>query len=88
MRTVARISGCHYETVVYNNQVRLLAKFLALGLVAGCALLGSGCSGINTGATVSPASFFLPGLLRADPAPAGRHLPVAPQPMVIVAQVR
>jgi len=68
--------------------VRLIAKFLALVLVAGCAVLGSGCSGINTGTTVSPASFFLPGLLRADPAPAGRNLPVAPEPIVIVAQVR
>ncbi len=58
-------------------------------LVVGCAFLGSGCSGINGGTSVSPATFFLPGLLRADPAPAGRKLPVAaPQPVVIVAQVR
>jgi hypothetical protein len=38
----------------------LLAFFAALTLV------GAGCSGINAGTTVSPASFFLPGLLRND----------------------
>jgi len=30
------------------------------------AVFGTGCGGINTGTTVSPASFFLPGLLRND----------------------
>jgi hypothetical protein len=30
-------------------------------------LLVAGCSGINTTQSVSPASFFLPGLLQADP---------------------
>lgn len=33
-------------------------------------VLGAGCSGINTTGSVSPASFFLPGLLKADPPPA------------------
>ena len=33
-------------------------------------LAGAGCSGINAGTSVSPASFFIPGLLRADPPPA------------------
>jgi len=38
----------------------------------GAALLGltAGCSGINASHSVSPASFFLPGLLKADPPPA------------------
>jgi hypothetical protein len=31
------------------------------------ALFGAGCSGINAGTTISPASFFLPGILKADP---------------------
>jgi len=31
------------------------------------ALLGAGCGGINATQGVSPASFFLPGILRADP---------------------
>jgi len=30
------------------------------------ALCSSGCGGINASQTVSPASFFLPGLLKAD----------------------
>ena len=39
-------------------------------------LLGAGCSGINASHSVSPASFFLPGLLQNDPQP--------PQPDVVV----
>ncbi|MDR3458655.1 MAG: hypothetical protein P4N60_14490 [Verrucomicrobiae bacterium] len=30
-------------------------------------LLGAGCGGINASQSVSPASFFLPGLLKASP---------------------
>ena len=30
-------------------------------------LASAGCGGINAGTTVSPASFFLPGLMKADP---------------------
>ena len=30
------------------------------------ALCGTGCGGINASQSVSPASFFLPGLLKAD----------------------
>jgi hypothetical protein len=33
-------------------------------------LLLSGCGGVNAGANVSPASFFLPGLLRNNTPPA------------------
>ncbi len=40
------------------------------------ALAGAGCSGINTGTSVSPATFFLPGLMKADP-PSATHTPVA-----------
>ena len=39
-------------------------------------LAGAGCGGINAGTTVSPASFFLPGLLKADP-PSATNAPVA-----------
>jgi hypothetical protein len=31
------------------------------------ALLGAGCGGINASQSVSPASFFLPGIMKADP---------------------
>jgi hypothetical protein len=44
----------------------LLAMFAAL------VFFGAGCSGINTGASVSPIDFFLPGaghFLKADPMP-------------------
>ena len=40
------------------------------------ALAGAGCSGINASTTVSPASFFLPGLMKAEP-PAATNAPVA-----------
>ena len=39
-------------------------------------LFAAGCSGINAGTSVSPASFFLPGLMKADP-PAATNAPVA-----------
>ena len=31
------------------------------------ALCSTGCGGINASKSVSPASFFLPGLMKADP---------------------
>ncbi len=39
-------------------------------------LLGAGCSGINAGGNVSPGSFFIPGLIKANP-PAATPSPVA-----------
>jgi hypothetical protein len=68
--------------------VRINGKIIWLASVAGLALLASGCSGINTGTTVSPASFFLPGLMKADPAPSGRMLNESPAPVMVVAQAR
>jgi hypothetical protein len=52
--------------------VRLNRNLLLLAMLAACALLGAGCSGINTSESVSPIDFFLPGaghFLKADPAP-------------------
>jgi hypothetical protein len=40
-----------------------------LALLAFSGLFGAGCSGINAGGSVSPATFFLPGIMKADPAP-------------------
>ena len=43
------------------------------------AFAGAGCSGINTGTSVSPASFFLPGILRHEVctnAPAAFPIPI------------
>jgi hypothetical protein len=56
--------------------VRLNWKFTWLALPAALALFGAGCGGINASQSVSPASFFLPGILRADP-PAATNAPVA-----------
>jgi hypothetical protein len=48
-------------------QVRLNRSFPVLAMFAtALAFICVGCSGINTGTTVSPASFFLPGLLKND----------------------
>jgi hypothetical protein len=48
--------------VILNGKFCALAMLAAFGLCAGC-------SGINSSHSVSPASFFLPGLLKADPPP-------------------
>jgi len=37
-------------------------------------LVGAGCGGISTTQSVSPATFLLPGLLKADPPPAPADL--------------
>jgi hypothetical protein len=49
--------------------VRLNWKFLWLALLAALPLMMAGCGGINASKTVSPASFFLPGLMQATPPP-------------------
>ncbi len=38
-----------------------------MAMLPAVALLGAGCGGINASQSVSPASFFLPGLLKACP---------------------
>ena len=60
------IRSCHRDEVIYTRQVRLSWNFLRLALLAALPLVGAGCSGVNTSQSVSPASFFLPGLLRND----------------------
>lgn len=65
--------------------MRLNWKFLGLAGCAGALLLSSGCSGINTTHSVSPATFLLPGLMKADPQPtegAEPTLPAATGPRV------
>ena len=46
-----------------------------MAMLAATALLGAGCGGINASQSVSPASFFLPGLLKACP-PSTNSMPV------------
>jgi hypothetical protein len=36
-------------------------------LLAVLILFGAGCSGINTGTSVSPATFLLPGIMKTEP---------------------
>jgi hypothetical protein len=36
-------------------------------MIAASLALGGGCGGIRASHSISPASFFLPGLLKADP---------------------
>jgi hypothetical protein len=38
-----------------------------MAMLAAVALLGAGCGGINASQSVSPASFFLPGLIKNCP---------------------
>jgi len=47
-----------------------------MAIPAALVIVGAGCGGINASQSVSPASFFLPGILRADP-PAATNAPVA-----------
>jgi hypothetical protein len=39
-------------------------------------LFSTGCGGINASKSISPASFFLPGLMKTDP-PAATNAPMA-----------
>jgi hypothetical protein len=56
---------------VISAVVRLNCKVLRLAaLLPALMLVGAGCGGISASKSVSPASFFLPGLLKADPPPA------------------
>ncbi|MGA2788336.1 MAG: hypothetical protein ABSF60_12490 [Verrucomicrobiota bacterium] len=62
--------------LIYTGQVRLDWKFSWLAMLAFMTLWGAGCSGINASGSASPATFFLPGLMKADP-PAATDTPVA-----------
>jgi hypothetical protein len=59
--------------------VRLNWKLLRFAVVPALVLLGAGCGGFSATRSVSPASFFLPGIMKADPAPAtpGQVAPAA-----------
>jgi hypothetical protein len=60
-----------------------------LAIAATALLAGTGCSGINATRAVSPATFLLPGLMKADPPPAPPEAttPAEKEP-VAVAQAR
>ena len=66
--------------------MRLHWKILRLAAIPAFMLLGAGCSGLNASQSISPASFFLPGLLKADPPaqPQSPAIPAAEPPVQIV----
>jgi len=64
--TMWSIRGCHRVGLIYTRQVRINRNLPALVMLMALALCSTGCGGINASQSVSPASFFLPGLLKAD----------------------
>jgi hypothetical protein len=70
------IKSCHRMGLIYTGQVRLNWNFLWLAMLAFMMLVSTGCSGINASGSVSPATFFLPGLMKAEP-PAASNAPLA-----------
>ena len=72
--------------LLYTWLVKLNWNLVWLAMLAFASLLGAGCSGINVGGSVSPASFFIPGA-KADPVPATAPAPVAAAPGIQFAQV-
>jgi hypothetical protein len=63
----------------------------AAGLATLCVAvtLAAGCSGINASQSVSPASFFMPGLLKVEPQPPADSFPTTlpePQPALVRAE--
>ncbi len=51
--------------ILYCGPVRFNWKIA--GLLSALSLFVAGCGGLSASHSVSPASFFLPGLLQADP---------------------
>jgi hypothetical protein len=61
------IRSCHRVGLIYTRQVRINRNLTALAMLMAFVLFSAGCGGINASQSVSPASFFLPGLLKAGP---------------------
>jgi hypothetical protein len=58
-------------------------------MLTALALFLAGCGGVNLGGSVSPATFFLPGVKNTVPAPAATGQPViASKPSQQLAQAR
>jgi uncharacterized membrane protein YfcA len=60
-------SGTDLHLII--QQVKLNWNFLRLAILAILAAGIAGCGGVSGSQTVSPASFFLPGLLQTVPPP-------------------
>jgi hypothetical protein len=65
----------------------LNCKILRLTSLPVLLLFLTGCGGLTASKSISPASFFLPGILKADPPPADPDSPLpAVEPGIEVAQ--
>jgi hypothetical protein len=74
-----QISYCqHYAVIPILRGVRLELKSFWLALLTVAGVLVTGCGGITASKSISPASFFIPGLGEARPAPASSPVPSAP----------
>jgi hypothetical protein len=79
MTVTRRISYCHHVDPTYTAAVRLNWNSLRLATIPVFALLlGAGCSGINASGNISPATFFLPGLVQRQPEAVQPGIPTPP----------
>ena len=57
------------------------------GMFLALLFLGAGCGGLHVSKSISPATFLLPGLLKADPPPVHPELEFpADEPSTLIAQ--
>ena len=64
------IIDCQANDPPYTCLLSLNRNHFRMAIIPAVLLLGAGCSGINASHSISPASFFLPGLVQAPPAQA------------------
>jgi hypothetical protein len=74
------------SSIVFKMTLHRLIGFLAMG--AWLAWAGVGCGGLNASQSVSPASFFLPGLLQNSPPEPSLDAATNLGPAVLVSQAR
>jgi len=87
--------SCEQVHPIYTGpSVTAKQKTIRVLALAALAVLAAGCSGINASHSISPATFLLPGLLKADPPPS-QNAPADADPTLpeasaaqLVAQVR
>ena len=58
--------SCQKLIDVYIKEVKFAGYLLLNMCLSAVFLFNTGCSGINTGASVSPATFLLPGLIKNE----------------------
>jgi hypothetical protein len=79
-RNRPRIMRCtHHDAIYTQTPVKLNRKVGFVVLLAGPALLGAGCSGINSSHSISPGTFLIPGMSEAGTPVAD---PAAPLPLL------